>query len=310
MSRERKRQEIPAWNRPYLQPEQRAAELQNYRVFFIQCIEQCTPFVVEELARDVLPPYAQAFRAETEEYESLSLLYIDKRAEHHQAMAEALLDMTSPADRWRRYRLVQPPFREWADRYKLKVDWALKFALDALLEWTFRNTIFPKFSQPSESEAEVYSATLSPADRRAFLQVRQAVNSERIGWPIVPLGHEHFTTDPLPTRAFEYPAWDNEDERLYDQAVRQKFDQHMKKYLEEIRQRIGALVPAKPITKPERFRILAQYLCGDRSIGQLASQFGKDSSGVQRDLQSAARLIEIPLPNKRGRSRKKRATSS
>jgi hypothetical protein len=264
--------------------------------------------VVKQLAREILPHYRRAFHAEFEESGSLVALGLDKRAVHHKEMADALFEQQAPELRWTGYETVREGLSAWADQYKIRTVWIARFALDALLEWTLRGSPLPLQELPSRDQLTEYLADLSSDDRAKFLLEQQRLAQQTVTFPIYPLGLQHY--DPSPARVFEYPPWDGHDEQAYEKGVLRLFEGHLKRYVDEISTKTSDYVPVEPITKPERFDMLALYLCRDLSIGQIAPLFNKDPTGIHRDLHSAAELIDIPIPSKRGRPRKKPKSAS
>jgi hypothetical protein len=109
-------------------------------------------------------------------------------------------------------------------------------------------------------------------------------------------------------RQFAYPAWHGEDERDYERTVRGLFDQYLEELLREVRKQSAAMIRLKPLTKPERFEMLALYLCRDMSPEKIAEQpgFSKDPTGIYRDIRQAASMIGLSLKT-RGRPAQRHA---
>src|SRR5262249_33806018 len=116
----------------------------NYRSFFLKSIEKCTPEVVEDLARDILPHYSAEFWAECEKDGQSTLRKFDNHVKYHNRYAHAWFS-SSDDYWWERYATVRNPLLNWAKRYRIFAEWVLKMALDAMLEWTWHFTRFDKF---------------------------------------------------------------------------------------------------------------------------------------------------------------------
>jgi hypothetical protein len=307
MPRQRISRLLRTWPRKYTSRHQVAAQQHNLRVHFIRCIERLTPEVVEDLARDILPHYRSAFKSEATAYGSETELYLEKRAQHHAVMAEALIGPTSPADRWDGYEAVREHLIAWADRYRLGAAWVVEWALHALLHWTSRATRFLHFELSTELEAYALSR---PTEQRERLlhELRRAVEAlptTYVTWPIEELRPEDYSA--RSARVFEYPAWEGDDIQMYTQVIKAAFGNHLTEYLSEIRAQAQAFIQLKPITKPERFEMLALYICRNFTTDKIAEHLdiGKDPSGILRDIREAAKLIDLPLYRKPGRPPKR-----
>jgi hypothetical protein len=312
MPRQRTSRLLLTWPRKYASRDHLATHQHNLRVHFVRCIERRTPEVVEDLAREILPHYRSAFESEASAYGSESELYLDKRAQHHAAMAQALIGATSPADRWDGYQAVREHLIAWADRYRLRAAWVVEWALHALLHWTSRATQFSSFELMKELEAYAQSG---PAERRERLlhELRGALEAfprTHVTWPIEGLRPEDYSA--RSARIFEYPAWEGDDIEKYAQVIKADFGKHLTEYLSEIRAQAQIFTELKPITKPERFEMLALYLCRNLTSDRIAADpnfhegpnGGKDPSVILRGIREAARLIDLPLSRKPGRPRK------
>ena len=180
-------------------------------------------------------------------------------------------------------------------------------ALDAMGEWTQHFTHFDKF-EPVLPQAiiEERAQGMPPEMRSEYLEAMSAhkerVKNAIISWPVKPFTPTN-SLFPPESRSFTYPKWDGFDERRYEHYIREKFDEHLKGYMREVEAMAEQATEVEVLTKPERFEMLALYLCRGEtpeSIG--AMKIGgtrKEKSGISRDIQSAAGYVKIPL-RKRG----------
>lgn len=91
-------------------------------------------------------------------------------------------------------------------------------------------------------------------------------------------------------------------EQRYKREIRRQFEIHLSNYLEEIARSAEKLVKVK-WTNPERFEMLALYLCNDLSPQQISQEpgFAKDPSVIFRHIQAAARFLDVSLKKPVGR---------
>jgi len=214
---------------------------------------------------------------------------------------------------------VRESGRPWSKRYNLSAEWVLKMALDAMLDWTWHHTHFDKFDLvPSQEVISERANRMSPEMRPVFLRemrkLKKRVSTASIEWPVNLYWPNNVTQQGGPDqRSFTYPEWDGYDEKLYARAVREHFERHFKDYLAEVDELAKKATKVETLTKPERFAMLALYLCRDKKLEEIgAMKIGgvyKEKSGVSKDIREAAYLIKIPLKRpgiRRGRKLQRR----
>src|SRR5258706_11779716 len=154
------------WPRKYYTsptPQHREAiRLHNYRAFFLKCIEKKTPEVVEDLACKIQPLYEKEFWAECEKHGMATYVKFDNHVRYHDRCAHSWF-LGAHDFWWDHYGTVRDPLLAWAMQYKLSVEWALKMALDAMLERSWHHTHFEKFDYvPPRSVVERMATKISP----------------------------------------------------------------------------------------------------------------------------------------------------
>jgi hypothetical protein len=283
----------------------------HYRALFLRSVEQSTPEVVTELACEILPLYRREFHRDQEEREDTShSLFLTNYSDFHPRMAKSWF--TGKKDVWwHRYPTVRNPLRAWAERYRVKEPWMLQYALDALGEWAVNYASFEKCEQPaSEQEIRARAAKLAQAHREAFCgemrERNKRIRKARISWPVFPITPSTIQRDRVDAEVFSYPRWNGFDERRYERYVRDLFAKHIAEYMVKVRTESCGLQRVESLTKPERFDMLALYLCRRKSMAQIAKLpgFWKDRTGIYKDIRKAATLVGLRL-QARGRPKKK-----
>jgi hypothetical protein len=99
-----------------------------------------------------------------------------------------------------------------------------------------------------------------------------------------------------PDQQFNYPGWRGENVADYERSVRTEFDRHLTDYIREVEAKAAKLPKTPRLSKPERFEMLALYLCRNMNREQIAKAgFRKDTTVIFRDIQKAADLIDLRL---------------
>jgi hypothetical protein len=253
----------------YYNPIKSRASLEhNARVAFLRAVENKTPEVLNSLHRDVCHLYERVYRVSPPQSEDDWLYSIHPGIVSDWFTGRPGTNWT-PRSRPALNRLKKALFA-WASNYNISAGWTIGYALDAMMFWVAYQS-FP--------------------DRR---RVRR--------WGIGP----RWYFEKREFRRFEYPNWQGEKEDAYRDRVHQQFELHLQRYMSEIRNQASTLPTIPKISKPERFEMLALYLCRGMNREQIAElrEFSKDVTVIYRDLREAAQMIDLPL-RPRGRPRKK-----
>jgi hypothetical protein len=306
MASNTERRAIQIWPRKYYmsatEEHREAIRLHNYRSYFLKCIEKQTPEVVEHLASKIRPLYEKEFWADCDKYGYAINVKFDNHVKYHDRCSYSWFLGTHDFW-WDHYGTVRDPLLAWARQYRLSAEWVLKMALDAMLEWTWHHTHFEKFEYvPPRSVVEGRARKISPDWRSAFLREARAheekVRNAIVSWPVRPFTPIN-SLFPTELESFKYPKWDGHDEKTYERAIRELFDAHLKQYLVEIGEIAKRATVVKPLTKLERFDMLALHLCRDKKLEEIAAMaigvVHKVKSGVSKDIKEAAKLVKIPL---------------
>jgi len=283
MPRKRKNKALSAYPRKYLPSGRDSAdEREKFRELFLYQVALTTPEVVTDLARAVLPAYGETFWPEAKRRGAASV-WLDNGGKYHREMARAWFHRDTGSKWWNRYGTARDELLAWAKRYRLEAEWLLHAALDALVNW----------ARDRVPDDDKLTAALEREEPRS-------IATSGYPWPFLPPWSSWRDS---PKRCFEYPVWDGHDERHYQKIVTEEFEKHLTKYLHEIQAEVPLRKRVRLVTKPERFKMLALYLCRRQTLDQIAENENlksrKDPTGVSRDIREAAKLIDLPLPSQR-----------
>src|SRR5437899_1663555 len=90
-------------------------------------------------------------------------------------------------------------------------------------------------------------------------------------------------------RQFNYAAWRGEDVDEYSQRLQKEFREHLAPYLEDVKRRANGLPRVPVLRRPERFEMLALYLCRGMPREEISkTAFHKDPTVIYRDIRRAA----------------------
>ena len=300
---------IKIWPRKYYtsptKEHREAIRLHNYRCFFLKSIENCTPEVVDDLAYYIQPRYAKEFWADCEQAGPTHTMF-DNFVKYHQHYAHSWF-LGSRDFWWDRYATVREELLAWAQYYKPQAEWVLKMALDAMGEWTQHFTHFEKFETVlPQAVIEERAKRISPDLQSQYLEEMRAhaerVNNAVISWPARPYTPANSIYKPdsqSDLKTFQYPKWDGYDESSYERSIRSLFESHLEECMREVRDLASRATPVEIMTKPERFDMLALYLCRDKKLEEIAAMklggVRKDKTGVSKDIGEAAELVKISL---------------
>ena len=278
MARERQKPTIRAWPAKYY-PEavfpagnRHPTEVEEFRKYFLSCVARRTPKVLKGLAVEVLPAYHHAFWQETKS-KGLSWVWLENGGRRHAILAHTWFHEQTDNTWWsKNYESVRDPLLAWINKYQLRAEWVLHTALDTLCAWS-RDLV------------------LSEDDPLTAAMKRNTWNA----WYLLP---PRLPGQDVKAKTFEYPAWDGYDERRYKQVVQEAWKQHLDDYMNEVRLSAVDRTPARLISKPERFDMLALHLCrAGITLAEIATQLKvfKDPTAISRDIQEAGKLIGLPI---------------
>ncbi|HXI43538.1 MAG TPA: hypothetical protein VNH18_19910 [Bryobacteraceae bacterium] len=280
----------------YYDPEKsRASVKHNARVLFLQAVENRTPAVLNALRGDPWDLYEALYRRVTPPQSEHDWLY----SIHPVIVSDWFAGRPSagwtPRARAALTRLKKSLFA-WGSNYNILAEWTLGYALDTMMFWTEYESVPDRRRYDRWLRKQLDKALPSDGGTES------SCYGIRYSWGI----GAYWYFDKRERRHFEYQNWQGEDEGEYQQRIRVEFDQHLESYMSEIRNRASALPRTPDVTKPERFDMLALYLCGRMSRDRIAAlpDFAKDTSVIYRDIREAADLIDLPL-RPRGRPSKK-----
>ena len=174
-------------------------------------------------------------------------------------------------------------------------------------EWTKHFTHFEKFEEVLPQAVVEEQAKRMPSEMRSAYLEEMAAHVERVknaivSWPLQPFSPTN-SMFPAEPRSFVYSKWDGHDEHEYEGYIRELFDAHLKEYMGEVEEMAGRATLVEPLRKPERFDMLALYLCRNKTPSEIGALgiggANKEKTGVFLDIQAAAKLVQIPL-KKRG----------
>lgn len=291
-----KRQPISLGVGKYYNPVTSRASLKhNARVAFLQAVENKTPEVLNSLHHDVWHLYERVYwRVSPPQSEDDWLYCLHPGIVLDWFKGRPAANWT-PRSRPRLNRLKKALFA-WASNYNIFAEWTILYALDAMMFWAAYQS-FPDHRRVRRSLRRQLDKELGTEDcpRSRSYGIQQT-------WGIGP--RWYFEKREL--RRFEYPNWQGEEEDDYRDRVHQQFELHLQSYLSEIRNQASTLPKIPKISKPERFEMLALYLCRGMNREQIAElrEFAKDVTVIYRDIREAAQMIDLPL-RPRGRPRKK-----
>jgi hypothetical protein len=289
MSRaEPKRKQLSLGVGKYYNPVTSRASLKhNARVAFLQAVENKTPEVLNSLHHDVWHFYESIYwRVSAPESEEDWLYSIHPGIVSDWFTGRPAANWT-PRSRPALNRLKKALFA-WASNYNIFAGWTIMYALDAMMFWAAYQSF------PDHRRMGRWLRTEDDLQSRSYgIQQTWGIGTR---W--------YFEKREL--RRFEYPNWQGEEEDDYRDRVDQQFKLHLQRYMSEIRKQASTLPKIPKISKPERFEMLALYLCRGMNREQIAKrrEFSKDVTVIYRDIREAAQMIDLPL-RPRGRPRKK-----
>jgi hypothetical protein len=260
----------------------------NYRYLFLDAIERRTPEVLSALRSEVWPEYEKVYwgvsPSHTNDYWMYTL---------HPTLAWSWLSNTKPpgwtAKAFRALAPLKKSILRWAKNHGILADWMLMRALDSMLLWTIHESHPSRLKNVARLNRELNKLLGITEDRS---DGRSAHTRPALWWV-----SRRWYFPKAVDRQFTYAAWAGEDETEYERRLLKEFQGHLAPYLGEVKDRAKTLPRIPVFRRPERFEMLALYLCRGMTREQIAAEteFNKDPTVIYRDLNAAAKMIGLQL---------------
>jgi hypothetical protein len=280
----------------------------NYRYLFLKAIERQTPEVLTRLRHRVWPQYDSLYWRVVPPISHTQWLF-----GIHPQLAWSWMSDKKP-EGWtprasRTLAALKRRLFEWSAKHQIHSDWMLMRALDTMFYWThtesdpgrqgrerrfdreWKRRLKGQLEQEWDREWKQYFGS-DPETGPGSDPEPETEDATRYSWDAFPRWFFPGDAD----QHFVYAGWRGEDPLEYIQDVLAQLGKHLRGYLVTVGRRAASLPKTPVLRNPERFEMLALYLCRNMTREQIKKAgFHKDLSVIFRDIQKAANLIGLTL---------------